>query len=217
MTGPSETTIAFAREWWKNGIDAFLKNTYAGVTCLQHPFDAWITEEIIWETRPDVIVECGSFFGGSALRWASHLELAGIDGTVVAIDINDNMAAARKVPVWDRRVRFLRGSTVDPVIVDQVARITSDRRTMVILDSDHKQPHVAAELDAYASMVTPGCYLIVQDGFISSIDPKHGPGPLEASEEFVAADDRFEVDESRERMLFTFNPSGFLRRRGGLS
>ena len=86
---------------------------------------------------------------------------------------------------------------------------------MVILDSKHTADHVRKELDAYAPLVSPGCYLIVQDGFVNGhpLEPDFGPGPYEAVQDFLAVDDRFEVDESRERMLFTFNPGGFLRRR----
>lgn len=206
-------TAAFARHYWDAKLDTFFANKFMGVPCLQHPFDVQVTEEIIWETRPEVIVECGSFGGGSALRWAAMLETAGIDGQVVAIDIEDRMDWARPLPLWDRRVRFLHGSTVDAGTVAEVASICAGRPTMVILDSDHAADHVLSELHAYAPMVTSGCYLIVQDGFVASLDPDHGPGPLEAVERFLAVDDRFEVDASRERQLFTFNPSGFLRRR----
>jgi cephalosporin hydroxylase len=123
------------------------------------------------------------------------------------------MDLAREQPLWDRRVRFLQGSTVDPATLAEVVAIIDDRRTMVILDSDHAAPHVSAELRAYAPLVTPGCYLIVQDGIVSTVDPSYGPGPLEALTAFLADDDRFEVDLSRERQFFTFNPSGFLLRR----
>jgi cephalosporin hydroxylase len=116
---------------------------------------------------------------------------------------------------FNRRVDFVRGSTVDPAIVTKVRRMVAGYRTMVILDSDHDAPHVAAELSAYVPLVTPGCYLIVQDGFVNGhpLEPDHGPGPYEAVQDFLATDDGFEVDRTRERKLFTFNPSGFLRRR----
>lgn len=208
-----DVTTAFARHYWDEKRDTFFSNTFMGVICLQHPFDVQVTEEIIWETRPEVIVECGSFGGGSALRWAAMQETAGIDGCVVAIDIEDRMDQARAHALWDRRVRFLHGSTTDPAIVERAVEVVAGRRAMVILDSDHAEAHVAAELRAWAPVVSPGCYLIVQDGFVASLDPAHGPGPLEAIEAFLATDDRFEVDAVRERQLFTFNPSGFLRRR----
>ena len=134
---------------------------------------------------------------------------------MVAIEVQDSMEQARTVDVFRRRVDFVQGSTVDPAVVAGVGEMVEGYRIMVILDSAHGGPHVAAEVGAYAPMVTPGCYLIVRDGFVNGhpLEPDHGPGPYEAVQEFLAADDRFEVHRSRERMLFTFNPSGFLRRR----
>jgi cephalosporin hydroxylase len=174
-----------------------------------------VTQEIVVETRPERIVEAGALCGGSATMGAMLLEHVVPGGRVVAIDLQDSIEQARTVDVFRRRVDFVQGSTVDPAVVARVAEIVEGYRTMVILDSAHDAPHVAAELAAYAPMVTPGCCLIVQDGFVNGhpLEPDHGPGPYEAVQEFLAVDDRFEVDRSRERMLFTFNPSGFLRRR----
>lgn len=204
----------FARLWWHDK-SIFFGQSWLGLPTLQHPFDAWVTQEVIVQTRPERIVEAGSFFGGSATMWAMLLEQLVPEGRVVAVDIEDRMEHARKVDLFQRRVDFICGSTVDPAVVERVAELVEGRRTMVILDSAHDAPHVRAELAAYASFVTPGCYLIVQDGFVNGhpCDPDHGPGPYEAIQDFIGADDRFDVDESRERMLFTFNPNGFLRRR----
>lgn len=201
-------------ELWAADHTIIFNQKCLGITTAQHPFDAWITQEIIVETRPERIVECGSFFGGSAILWAMLLEHTAEDGRVVAIDISDRMAGARNVELFRRRVDFLHGSTIDPEIVAQVVALVHGHRTMVILDSAHDAAHVAAELETYSGLVSPGCYLIVQDGAVNGhpIDPEYGPGPWEATQKFLARDDRFEVDESRERMLFTFNPSGFLRR-----
>ena len=213
-TGRDETIKSFAELWWSER-SIFFGQSWLGIPTLQHPFDAWVTQEIIVETRPDRIVEAGAFVGGSATMWAMLLEHVVPDGRVIAIDLNDNMDKARTVDVFRRRVDFVQGSTVDPAIVAHVARLVDGHRTMVILDSAHDVAHVAAEIEAYAPLVSSGCYLIVQDGFVNGhpLEPDHGPGPYEAVQDFVATDDRFEVDRSRERMLFTFNPSGFLRRR----
>lgn len=204
---------AYAQRWWDGHEERIFRSTYLGAPCVQHPGDAWVTQEIISETRPEVVVECGRLGGGSTIMWAHLLELLEIDGLVVSVEIQDLPLEVRDRPIWKRRVWPVQGSSVAPDVVAEVARLTAGRRTMVILDSDHREPHVRAELEAYAPMVTPGCYLIVQDGFISELDPSHGPGPLEATQAFLAEDDRFEVDRDRERMLHTLNPSGFLRRR----
>jgi cephalosporin hydroxylase len=209
-----EIVRRFAEMWWSDR-SIFFGQTWLGIPTLQHPFDAWVTQEIIVETRPERIVEAGALAGGSATMWAMILDNLVPDGRVIAIDLHDRMEKARGMSVFNRRVDFVQGSTVDPAIVTQVRRQVEGRRTMVILDSAHDAPRVAAELDAYAPLVTPGCYLIVQDGFVNGhpLEPDHGPGPYEAVQDFLAKDECFEVDRTRERMLFTFNPSGFLRRR----
>ena len=86
---------------------------------------------------------------------------------------------------------------------------------MVILDSDHSQAHVEAELAAYAGIVSVGSYLIVEDTDINGhpARPDFGPGPWEALQTFLATNHDFEVDRSRERFLLTLNPGGYLRRR----
>jgi cephalosporin hydroxylase len=209
-----EIVRRFAETWWSDR-SIFFGQTWLGIPTQQHPFDAWVTQEIIVETRPERIVEAGALAGGSATMWAMILDNLVPEGRVIAIDLHDRMEKARSVSVFNRRVDFVHGSTVDPAIMTQVRRRVEGHRTMVILDSAHDAPHVDAELDAYAPLVTPGCYLIVQDGFVNGhpLEPDHGPRPCEAVQDFLAKDDSFEVDRTRERMLFTFNPSGFLRRR----
>ena len=85
---------------------------------------------------------------------------------------------------------------------------------MVILDSDHTRDHVLRELELYAPLVTPGSYLVVEDTNINGhpVAPEFGPGPMEAVEAFLETTDEFEVDRAREKLMLTFNPSGYLRR-----
>jgi cephalosporin hydroxylase len=205
----------FARLYWEAEDRPFFHNRFMGVPTLQHPFDAWVTQEIIFETKPEVIVECGTCYGGSAIMWALLLEQVHPEPLVVTIDPEANLDEAEAVPIWQRRVHHLAGSSIDPEIVDQVHGLVGARRCMVILDSLHTLAHVSAELDAYADLVSEGCYLIVQDGFVNGhpLEADWGPGPFEAIEMFLGVDDRFDQDRTRERMLFTFNPGGFLRRR----
>lgn len=210
-----EVIRRFAEIWWAERKTTLFANRWCGVPTLQHPFDAWVTQEIICEVRPDLILECGSYRGGSAVMWAMILEQVNPSGRVLTIDVEDRLDRARSVPMFAQRVDSLLGSTVDPAILAEVSACAAGKRTLVILDSDHSKAHVAAELDAYAPLVSEGSYLIVQDGVVNGhpVEPDFGPGPFEAVIEFLARDDRFEVDTSRERMLFTFNPNGFLRRR----
>jgi cephalosporin hydroxylase len=201
----------FARAFWQNKQTTFVPNRWLGIPCWQNPFDVWNIQEIIAETRPDTIVETGTFSGGGAALWASLLAMFG-DGRVISVDVNPPLdPAVHELPIVQQRVRFVTGSSTDPDVVEDVAAACQGR-TMVILDSDHRASHVRTELDTWSPFVTPGCYLVVQDGIVTYIAPELTPGPLEAIQEWIPGRTDFVVDESRERMGFTFCVSGFLRR-----
>jgi cephalosporin hydroxylase len=209
----NEEAVLFARRWWKRRKTTFVPNTWLGVPCWQNPLDAWIIQEIIAETRPEVIVETGTFAGGGAILWASLLAMFG-EGRVVTVDIREGLhARAAQHPLARDRVTFVTGSSTDRDTFTKVAGCCSGARTMVILDSDHRADHVFAELDLWSPLVTPGNYLVVQDGIVTYLDDDMGPGPLEATMKWLPGHAEFEVDETRERMLFTLCPSGYLRRR----
>ena len=190
------------------------RNTWLGIPTQQNPNDAWITQEILYEVKPDVLFEAGTAAGGSAILWATILEQFNPDARVVTVDIVNSSKEARKLPIAQRRVDFLVGSSTEPAIVAEVRRLAAGKRAVVILDSDHAQHHVAQELDLYASLVSVGSYLIVQDTNVNGhpVFPEHGPGPWEAVEEFLVRNPQFEVDRSRERLLFTMHPRGYLKR-----
>lgn len=191
------------------------QNQWLGIQTWQHPFDVWITQEIMAETQPDVVLETGTHKGGSALLWAMILENLPGDGRVLTIDIEDRrVEKAIEHPLFQRRVDFLLGSSTAPAIVAEVKRRVQDKKVMVILDSLHKRDHVLEELRLYAPLVPKGGYVIVQDSTINGhpYNPEYGPGPWEAIEDFLRTDDRFVSERSRERWLLTNNPTGFLKR-----
>jgi cephalosporin hydroxylase len=160
------------------------------------------------DTRPEVVVETGTWRGGSALYLASVCDLLGV-GEVVSIDV----AAMRDDYPQHPRITYLAGrSSTDPGVVEEVSSRARGRRTLVLLDSDHSQAHVEAELAAYTPLVPVGCYVIVEDSNIGQIRKDLMPGPLQAVETFLAGTDEFEIDRDREKFLITFNPSGHLRR-----
>ena len=180
----------------------------SGAQALKNPLDLWVYQEIMAETRPELIVETGTYRGGSALFLASMCNLLG-HGEVVSIDVEPLGDDYPQHP----RLTYLGGrSSTDPGVVDEVRERADGCNTLVILDSDHSQPHVEAELAAYAPLVPVGCYVIVEDSNIGRIRKDLLPGPLEAIETFLAATDEFEIDREREKFLVTFNPSGYLRR-----
>jgi len=179
-----------------------------GILTLKCPLDLWIYQEIIHEVRPDLIVECGTYRGGSALFLAGICDLVG-HGEVVTIDVD---------PLPDRpshpRLHYLTGSSVAPEILRAVADRAGTGSVLVILDSDHSCSHVLEELHSYRRVVTPGSYLIVEDTCINGhpLLPDFGPGPMEAVDEFLQRAPEYSPDREREKLYLTFNPRGFLRR-----
>jgi cephalosporin hydroxylase len=188
--------------------DAWTKASWLGTQALKNPLDLWVYQEIMAETRPELIVETGTWRGGSAIYMASVCDLLG-EGEIVSIDI----APMRDDYPQHPRITYLAGrSSTDPDVLAEVRARADGRRTLIILDSDHSQSHVEAELAAYAPLVPVGCYLIVEDSNIGQIREDLLPGPLQAIETFLARTDEFEIDREREKFLITFNPSGYLRR-----
>ena len=160
------------------------------------------------ETRPELIVETGTYRGGSAFYLASICDLLGA-GEVLSVDVEPLRDDYPAHP----RITYLGGrSSTDPEVVAEVRARATGKRTLVVLDSDHSQAHVEAELAEYAGIVPVGGYVIVEDSNIGQIRKDLLPGPLEAIESFVAGTDEFEIDRAREKFLITQNPSGYLRR-----
>ena len=185
-------------------------NTWADVKALKGPWDLWIVQELLWETRPDLVVETGVYEGGSTLFYAQMFDLIG-HGEVLAVDID--LSAVDPRVAEHPRVTLVEGSSVAPDVVDRIRDTASGKRVMVNLDSDHAAAHVLRELQLLAGMVTPGCYLIVEDTAIGRPLGKHLlPGPAEALEEWLAEGQPFEVDPSREKFLLGGSPGGYLRR-----
>ena len=213
MKDPSsrETVNDFAVRYFEEGNRTWHNTYWLGTRVLKLPLDLWMYQELLFRERPDVIIESGTFSGGSALYLASICDL--IDaGRVVTIDTEPWDGAQ---PQHDR-ITYVRGSSTDPeVIADVRASIDPEESVMVILDSEHQRDHVLAELRGWSPAVTPGQYLIVEDTMINGnpVEPGWGPGPKEAVEAFLAETDEFEVDTYMEKFLFTWHPGGYLRRR----
>lgn len=184
---------------------------WLGTRVLKLPLDLWVYQELLYRQRPDVIIESGTFYGGSALYLASICSLIG-QGRVITIDVK---AWGDSRPVHDR-ITYVHGSSVDPDVVASVrGTIGPEENVMVMLDSAHERDHVLAELRAWSPAVTPGHYLIVEDTVINGhpVAPGWGAGPKEALDEFLSETDDFEVDTDLEKFFVTWNPGGFLRRR----
>ena len=185
-------------------------NTFwLGHHVLKCPLDLWTYQEILYDVQPDLIIETGTYRGGSALFLACISDLLR-RGEVVTID-----AARQDGRPQHRRITYLTGSSTSDEILRQVRRRARGKSTiLVILDSGHGKDHVLAELQAYAPLVTPGSYLIVEDTNLNGhpVETHHGPGPAEAVAEFLEGDETFVRDESREKFILTFNPGGYLEK-----
>jgi cephalosporin hydroxylase len=205
--------------------------TWLGRPLIQLPDDMIRTQEAIYQVQPDLIIETGIAHGGSLIYYSSLLEMIG-KGHVIGLDIDiraHNRAAIEAHPMA-RRITMIEGSSTAPETVDQVkARIGPDDTVMLILDSNHSRDHVAAELEAYAGLVTPGSYILSQDGVMKLVAgmPRSGPdwgidNPISAVEAFLAAHPEFELcnpprpfDETRETPECSHHPIGWLRRKEG--
>jgi cephalosporin hydroxylase len=189
----------------------FADARWLGTPIWQNVLDLWTIQETIAEIRPALLIETGTHRGGSALFYA-HLMDELDCGRVMTIDIVD--LHERDHP----RVEFVHGSSTDPAVVER-ARAACERAygpVMVILDGDHSRDHVAAELEIYGPMVTPGSVLLSQDGIIDEFWVFKGdrPGPLPANRAFLASHPEFEYDRERtERFGLTHHPLGWMRRR----
>jgi cephalosporin hydroxylase len=198
----------FHRLYYHSAKAPWRYTSFAGVRALKNPADLWLYQEILTEVRPDVIIEAGTKYGGSAYYLASMLDLLG-HGHVITIDVKE-LPGRPEHP----RITYLTGSSTDPAVVDHVDKIVDGARTLVILDSDHRRHHVLNELRVWHSRVPVGSYVIVEDSNINGhpVARNWGPGPMEALEEFLSENDQFVVDESKHKYFVTFNPRGYLKR-----
>ena len=185
--------------------------TWLGKPMWQSVLDLQTVQETIYEVKPDLLIECGTYKGGSSYFFAQLFDLMD-HGRVITVDIE------KLHDLSHPRVTYLIGDCASPEIVQ---RIEAEVKTvtgpiMVVLDSDHTAAHVSKEIQAYHRFVTPGSYLHVQDGVIDT-QPQFAhsrPGPLKAIEAFLAQTSDFELDVAKsERFLITHHPKGWLKRK----
>jgi cephalosporin hydroxylase len=184
---------------------------WLGQPIWQFPLDAWVLQEAISEKRPDLIVETGTYEGGSAFFFATLCELLG-HGEVISIDIG----AIASIP--HPRITYIEGSSVDPQVfaeVQQHATRIGAKSILVVLDSNHSAQHVFQELTAYSELVPIGGYLHVQDGVVDELEIFRAgrPGPLVAIRRFLDENPAFVRDtEIEQRYVMTAHPHGWLKR-----
>lgn len=223
--GSSDPLRAKSLEWIC--ATAPYKYTYnfrwMGRPIIQFPQDILAMQELIWEVKPDLIIETGIAHGGSLVFYASMLQLLGGNGLVLGVDIEirpHNRLAIESHPMAPR-IRMIEGPSTDPAVVALVREEAArHRKVMVVLDSNHTHAHVLEELRQYSPLVTKGSYLVVFDTVVEAMPKSHfpnrpwGPGdnPWTAVRAFLGETDRFEVDETiPNKLLVTVAPDGYLR------
>ena len=203
----------------------YLNFRWLGRPIVQYPQDVVALQEIVWDTRPTLIVETGVAHGGSLILYASLLQLMDLPGEVVGVEIelrphNEQAILAHAL---SERIRVVKGSSTAPDVVAEVAAIAErHERVMIVLDSFHSHEHVAAELEAYAPLVTSGNYLVVMGTAVGDLPPtldiqrawNHERNPKTALDEWLARGQPFDVDRGlSERLILSDGPGGYLRRR----
>lgn len=225
-----EQFTALTRQWMSRAQQRQYSYHFdwLGIPIIQYPQDIVAMQEIVWSVKPQIIVETGIARGGSAIFYASMLELLHAcgqgDGKVIAVDIDiraHNRKAIEQHPLA-RRIHMIEGSSIDQAIVDKVHDEARGLAPVVVcLDSNHTHDHVLAELRAYAPLTTVGSYMVVFDTLIEDLaadsigDRPWAPGnsPMSAVMEYLKEDDRFEIDQTiHTKLQISVARNGFLKR-----
>jgi len=198
--------------------------SWMGRPIIQYPQDMVAMQELIWEIKPDIIVETGIAHGGSLIYYASILELIG-KGEVLGIDIDirkHNREQIEAHPMF-KRIRMIEGSSIDEAIVEQVSRyVTGKEKVMVCLDSNHTHDHVLRELELYSPFVSLHSYIVVFDTIVENLPEGYfnqarpwgiGNNPMTSVNSFLKTNSHFEIDKSIDnKILISVAPSGYLKR-----
>jgi cephalosporin hydroxylase len=196
--------------------------SWMGRPIIQLPQDMMAMQEIIWQVKPDLVIECGIAHGGSIIYYASLLELQG-HGEVLGIDLDiraHNREAIESHPM-SKRISMIEGSSIDLSIVEQVRAIAAGKKVILVLDSNHTHEHVLEELRLYAPLVSIDSYCVVMDTVVEDMPPEFfpdrpwGPGdnPKTAVWAYLEENNSFEIDyQMQNKLLVTVAPDGYLRR-----
>jgi cephalosporin hydroxylase len=209
----------WTRSGWQQKVT--YEVSWLGIPIIQTPEDIVMMQELLWKVRPDVVVECGLAHGGSAMLYASVLELLG-KGRVIGIDVEirkHNRLALLSHPL-SHRLTMIESSSVESSTADRVrSLIGPEDRVLVTLDSNHARDHVRRELELYSSLVTAGSYIVVFDGVMQILTDAPGGSPAwdddnpwVAVTDFLGDHPEFEIDAYYNRLRATYCPGGFLRR-----
>jgi cephalosporin hydroxylase len=197
--------------------------SWMGRPIIQYPQDMIAMQEIIWELKPDLVIETGIAHGGSLIYYASLLELIG-KGEVLGIDIDireHNRKAIESHPMF-KRIKMLQGSSVSTEMAAQVSAYAAGKPTVLVcLDSNHTEEHVLQELELYAPLVSKGSYIVVFDTIVEDMPENYLPGrpwgpgnnPKSAVWKFLEKNRNFQIDTSIDnKLLISVAPQGYIKR-----
>lgn len=199
--------------------------TWMGRPIIKYPQDIVIMQELIWDVKPDLIIETGIAHGGSIIFSSSMMELLGNGGKVIAVDIDirkHNRDEIEKHPMM-KNITMLEGSSVDEKIVQQIADYAKNfKKVMVVLDSNHSHEHVYRELELYTPLVSLDSYILLPDTFVEFFPKGYvtnrpwdvGNNPYTAMEAYLKITDQFVKDESITNKLLITEAfgGGYLKR-----
>jgi cephalosporin hydroxylase len=212
-----------SREWVRIGwaMSYYWTFSWMGKPILQLPEDLVRLQEVLFQLKPDVLIECGVCEGGSLLFHATLMEAMG-KGRVIGIDVDirEGARAAIEASPLRRRIQLIQSDSAAPEVVASVrAGIQPGETVMVILDSDHTRAHVARELEAWAPLVTPGSCILAADGIMHDLADVPGgqaswleDNPSTAAREFLATHPEFELRPPANTKT-TYFPGGWLWRK----
>lgn len=203
--------------------------SWLGRPIIQYPQDIVAMQELIWEIKPDLIIETGIAHGGSLIFSASMLALLEICGEIekgevlgIDIDIRAHNKEAIEAHPMSKKITMFQGSSIDDDMIKKVHDFAKrGKKILVCLDSNHTHEHVLAELQAYASLVSVGSYCVVFDTVVEDLPNEiwddrpwgKGDNPKTAVWEFLKTNDDFIIDEQMDnKLLISVAPSGYLKR-----
>lgn len=219
---PDKLVLADYMERFSHSFAFSPANYWLGVTIMKNPLDLAVLQQILYEKRPETIIECGTAYGGSAYYLACLMDILNIEGKVITIDhepvtptkhtkndivyVNNTLMQLhieQSVKPNHRRIHYIVGDCL------QIEIPAHTNKTMVILDCHHSERHVVQELEKYSKLVSIGQYLIVEDTDAKGLQ---GGGPAVAVKKFLKKHSNFVVDTSRHHYGISSNIGGYLIR-----
>jgi cephalosporin hydroxylase len=202
---------------WYYNTGVWQQTTWMGVQTYKSPMDMWNYQEILVSLKPSIVIEFGTWHGGSALFFSSVMRQIGGPHVIVSVDITASRISEKTKSDPNIRLLAMSSASAEARQAIQALRSSFPGPAFVILDSDHSRQHVLAEMMNLREVLVTGDYLVVEDSNINGhpVQKSSGPGPYEAIEEyFQKFPGDYEHDVERERKFgFSFAPNGFLRRR----